>query len=97
MTAKERVEKGAELLDEKRQGWEDEIVLDVLDLGSCRNCIIGQLYPVFSNVVTAMEELGIEGYDPDYGFEVMLVNDEYEELDTLWTKEIRSRRNANCS
>ena len=43
MSITERVERGAELLDEKRPGWLDVIDLDSLDIASRCGCIIGQL------------------------------------------------------
>ena len=42
-TITERVERGAELLDEKRPGWVDIIDLDALDLADGCACIGGQL------------------------------------------------------
>lgn len=40
-----RVARGAAWLDEKVPGWERRIDLGVLDIGSCRVCMVGQLSP----------------------------------------------------
>lgn len=45
--AQEAAARGARFLDERRPGWEREIDLSVLDLQSCHDCIIGQLYGNF--------------------------------------------------
>lgn len=39
----DRVQRGAAWLDEKIPGWEQQIDLDLLDVGSVENCILGQL------------------------------------------------------
>jgi hypothetical protein len=60
-TIAERVAKGAALLDEKRPGWDAAIDLAVLDLESCRLCVIGQLFG-------AAYEMAWAGRWPDGGW-----------------------------
>ena len=45
---RERVARGAALLDERRPGWHREIIPDQLDMISCEDCIIGQLFNGFN-------------------------------------------------
>jgi len=42
--AREYATRGAELLDEERPGWAEEIDRKRLDMGSPYTCILGQLY-----------------------------------------------------
>ena len=42
--AKERVERGARLLDKRKPGWQDRIDLARLSVASADFCILGQLY-----------------------------------------------------
>jgi hypothetical protein len=41
---RDRVARGAALLDDQRPGWAGEIDLDWLSMESCTSCVIGQLY-----------------------------------------------------
>ena len=47
MDYSDRVREGAALLDERRPGWRGAIDVERLDLGSCFNCVLGQLYGQF--------------------------------------------------
>ena len=40
----EQVQNGAKFLDMARNGWENEINLDILQLSSCYQCVCGQLF-----------------------------------------------------
>lgn len=42
--ARERVERGAALLDRYRPGWDQSVNLTDLDLGSASRCVLGQVY-----------------------------------------------------
>lgn len=37
------VKRGAKLLDSVKPGWEDKINLEKLEMGSCSDCIVGQV------------------------------------------------------
>lgn len=43
-TLKQRVQRGAELLDKTAPGWERLVSITELDLGSCFHCVLGQLF-----------------------------------------------------
>lgn len=38
------VERGVELLDERLPGWRNVIDQEKLDMGDCKQCILGQLF-----------------------------------------------------
>jgi len=41
---RERVKKGMEFLDINVPGWRSQISIERLDMGSCEDCILGQLF-----------------------------------------------------
>lgn len=41
---RDRVERGARLLDEKRPGWENEIDIEHFDISDANTCILGQVF-----------------------------------------------------
>lgn len=56
----ERVQRGAQWLDEVRPGWRDEINLKIFDISDCEVCVLGQ---VFATQAEAAND-GIEdGFD----------------------------------
>jgi hypothetical protein len=73
----ERVEAGAALLDERWQNWHNAIDLDTLNMGSERDCILGQLFGTYWK---GKEVLNIMT-GADYGFDA--VYDGYEEFPVL--------------
>ena len=42
--ARERVARGVKLLNEKKPGWKKKIDRERLDMSSCEDCILGQLF-----------------------------------------------------
>lgn len=44
MTVEQRVAKGAQLLDQHRPGWRDSIKPQTLNIDSCRDCVLGQVF-----------------------------------------------------
>ncbi len=48
---------GAALLDAKKPGWRDLVNLDLLDIGSCTQCILGQ---IFGSFAAGVMELGLK-------------------------------------
>ena len=94
-TIKERVEKGAALLDEKRPGWEKEIDLDglVMESGTC--CVLGQLYEgsFYKGKWAILPEWGADSWDTpatEHGFTSQ--NGVYVALTRAWKRLIRERR-----
>jgi len=66
---KPAVERGADFLDRVRDlpEWRPRINVEILDIGSGLNCVLGQLYGTYYDGV---EELGITGRCADLGFTV---------------------------
>ena len=63
--ASARVAKGAARLDERLPGWERRIDIGILSLGSCFDCIVGQLFKdesawPFSYGIRALD-MGVDG------------------------------------
>jgi hypothetical protein len=48
MTTKQCVQAGMQFLDKHISNWTDAIDIDSLRLGSCKKCILGQLFENFS-------------------------------------------------
>ena len=57
LTVRERVERGAALLDEHAPGWENVIDLKTLNLSSCEACVCGQVA-----LAAAEKTLKLDGY-----------------------------------
>lgn len=51
MSAQARVAAGIALLDARRPGWEQQIDLGRLNIGSPKLCVLGQLYGLYSDGV----------------------------------------------
>lgn len=87
-----RVLRGAELLDEQHAGWALKIDTAKLDLGCCYQCILGQLYGVFSDGLVA---LNLEDDDADADYTDLGLDGEkvemYPILDELWKEQIQQR------
>lgn len=52
----ERVARGVALLDEKESGWREKVDADRLDMGTCNNCIFGQVY---GNIAIGLRKMGL--------------------------------------
>ena len=91
---KRRVNRGAQLLDEKSPGWYKDVNLTTLRMERPRYCVLGQLYKSYGSGMDALFPV-FEEYDDEfhYGFNVdsrfMLV---YNHLTKHWKKAIRERR-----
>lgn len=95
-TITDRVRRGALLLDAEAPGWAGRINEEELDLGSCDDCILGQVYGEFDTGMTA-----ILGTDPkscerwnlaeDYGFTIGCLRGTWDDLAAAWLIEIRAR------
>ena len=112
---RERAASGATFLDQYAPAQEDgvpwfdpsRIDLDVLEMGSCESCILGQLFEgdFYAGMVALVlrgsplcrlgfdiREDGMPGFGPS---RVEGIREEYEELTTAWTREISRRRAAH--
>lgn len=81
---KEHVLAGIQLLDEKCPDWRDYINWDVLNMGKCDNCLLGQLYE--GDYVEGLIALGLRIMDGHrYGFDVYGgYYDDYNTLTEIW-------------
>jgi hypothetical protein len=93
-----RVARGAALLDEMKPGWDARVDLAELDLSSCRQCVVGQLFgEEFGRwpYETGLRALGIPFFGEDeYGFEKEATGEEYAALTAEWRRVVTARRLA---
>lgn len=61
LTHEQRVARGAALLDRVNPGWWKRIDLERLSLGSCKRCVLGQLYGEYA--IDAFRALGLPDND----------------------------------
>ena len=94
-----QVARGAALLDEKIPGWAARIDLARLQMASCHDCVIGQLFPVKSDRVTpygkGMAALGVwdlRGDAAGHGFD----GADADALGAEWRRVIIGRRTATA-
>lgn len=102
MTYTEAMERGLALLDEHFPNWFTMVDTDTLEMSSCGNCVIGQLFPneeyMFSESVQAMwAEFGIESdstftyeWARKFGFDGVFPED----VNWLWIDEIQARKSG---
>lgn len=86
------VKRGAAWLDEVRPGWDKEIDLTKLELDSCADCVVGQLFGLTPRLRPArfyQENYGFDITDEVYGFDT---NASYAKLTEEWRDLIASRR-----
>jgi hypothetical protein len=106
---RERVARGARLLDEKRPGWEGCIALDHIEMDMCDSCILGFVYGHYHvgsdrlfgylNVTWEADEPEVLAAE-DHGFNACLADDpdaEYAALAVAWRAEIARRTKSNPS
>jgi hypothetical protein len=98
-TIAERVANGAELLDEKKPGWDQRIDLDTLQMHSCYRCILGQLfaddhlgkaYTPFGVGIRALLLADDDDVPSVYGFD----GHDTDALAAEWKRLIEARRSA---
>ena len=105
MTVKERVQKGIELLDKEiGSSWIDKVDLGLLDLGSCTECVLGQLFGRYMEGCTQlglrfMEEIVSPG--GEYGFDITEAQYDATHVDGLfkilndeWVARIKDLKNS---
>lgn len=88
-TPRERVARGAALLDERVPGWERAVNLDYLAMQSKCHCVIGQLLGDYTLGRRRMELSPQDGID--LGFDGDSEGD-YSKLQAEWRSLIESRR-----
>lgn len=80
----DEIKAGMELLDREMPGWREKINPNLLNLGHCKQCILGQLFRRF--------DIGVDllGVRPElYGFEVYPIlgsgiDEKYKQLTAAW-------------
>lgn len=82
--ARERVAKGAALLDQERPGWAKAIDVGRLNIEACSRCVLGQLFGHYESGVTAIPLLGPTGGRSGRGFTLRGVEASDEEADVNW-------------
>jgi hypothetical protein len=99
----ERVDAGAELLDEKEPLWYIDVDPGTLDMSDPDKCVVGQLRPDEPYHVT-LGSLGIDPYASDevsFGFDLKMGyfsqfgHADFEILNVLWTRAIMQRRSEH--
>lgn len=88
-TIEERVARGARLLDAEVPSWAGQINKGNLYLGSCVNCIFGQIYGHYASGLSRLCDQS-ESEAITHGFQADQVS-EYPLLTTAWLAEIRAR------
>src|SRR5688572_15387979 len=100
---KEQIQNGIKLLNEKVPNWRNVINLEELDLYSCTNCVLGQVYGGYRS---GLHELNLSKKSSEhYGFRVSDVDNidhsyatDYEQLTQEWLKELSHdpKYQVNC-
>lgn len=90
------VKRGIKFLDENVPDWHDRVDVQKLDLGSCQECILGQLYGSFDDGYRELglstiesAELGLDSQPvslpvADYHFFDGMISGEYGLLTEAW-------------
>lgn len=97
--ARAAAKRGALLLDTHRPGWAEDVDVRTLDMGECRQCVLGQLYQDF---FPGLGRLNLPaGHEPDlaahfglrapWGVRETLTRC-YDRLLTAWKEQIQERR-----
>jgi hypothetical protein len=95
-TLRERVERGAKLLDEKDPGWAAKILIPALHMDDCRLCVLGQAFGDYTTGLKRMLGSNFRRGDEDckHGFDIdppdRTINS-WTALEALWAEEIRRR------
>lgn len=91
-----RVQKGMQLLDKNRPGWDQHIDLAVLDIARGDRCALGQTYGAY---YFGIQALGLTlGESRDHGFHSASyalypqIDREYEVLTAEWRHQIKTRQ-----
>jgi hypothetical protein len=97
---RECVAQGIELLDSINPYWDEQIELDILDIGDCNRCILGQLYNHFLHGMGKIAKYINSAFRPDeYGFNIPAQFGDLEtreraylDLKIAWTGALTERR-----
>ncbi len=94
-TLTEAVQRGCAWLDSVKPGWEREIDLDGLEMGSCRHCVLGQMFGDFARAMKLFDlaDEWVDAHAFDLG-ESKEFDWDYLDLTETWIAEITRRREA---
>lgn len=85
----QRVDRGAQRLDQKDRFWFLKIDSPTLNLQFAETCVLGQ---VFVNYRTGLQVLGIERSQAvRFGFHIAVFSLNFDRLDQAWKREIACR------
>ena len=89
---RERVERGAQLLDRLEPDWFKVIDPEYLDMEKCSRCILGQLHGDYFHSPVYEQIIGMQADPDEYGFDVFRTPgyDHYD-LREAWLDELRRR------
>jgi hypothetical protein len=104
MTNAERVQRGANLLDERVPGWATRVNLYTFDITSAKDCVLGQVYSTDAYDEALLEADSTNEKAVEYGFEMTVTvtggpagpgypsfDAERDELNNLWREAIQAR------
>lgn len=94
---KARVQRGAELLDEKKPDWFNNVDEEKFVMSNLSRCILGQNYGHYGE---GLRKLQLPAHEDAFGFEVPIVmkfdhepgESYYRLLEKYWLEEIKARK-----
>lgn len=66
----QQIDAGIKLLDRQAPGWRAQVDLDRLDMRYTHTCVIGQLVRGRGSYYAYLHQLGIDGDEAQYGFDI---------------------------
>lgn len=91
----EHVARGTALLDARKPGWAFHIDLVTLDMTSCYQCVLGQLYGRYSEGLERLDILDEgdwqHGFDAKTGTARRDVTEQIAEINRLWRDLVETR------
>lgn len=90
----ENVQAGANLLDSHDPEWFEKVNIDTLHMGSCIDCVLGQLYEGYCEGLNKINVNAFESSPEDYQYGFDDPKRRYAELTNEWIKEIQKRQQS---
>lgn len=93
---KRRVNRGAELLDEKYPDWHWKVMIGTLDMGNPGSCVLGQLYGNFYDAVPILKlSFNDSTYENGFSLDTRERWNSWSALTRHWTRAIEQRRHVD--
>jgi hypothetical protein len=90
--ARDRVERGAALLDKTAPGWRERVDPETLDMTLCTRCVLGQL---FGHYMVGFDRLEVAESSVVYGFDLpwptKFEDSGYDLLQDAWLEMLRAK------